>query len=271
MSHKVGDIVNLMEELAPPELAESWDNVGLLLGSRNAAVNRIMVSLDVTADVIRDAVEKQADMIISHHPVLFRPIKAINDSSVAGSQLIQLIKAGIAVYCAHTNLDKAKYGTDDTLADLLGLQDIRLLASDHSCSVGQPGFGRIGKLPERQPLEQYLKKVKEILRAVRVDFIGDPDREIQVVASCAGAGGDFIELARGAGAELFITGEVKYHEELPVLDGDMALAAFGHYATELPAMNHLIQRLQNSINDLQYKIEVIPTRDYGNSFQRLRE
>lgn len=271
MSHKAWEIVNLMEELAPQSLAEPWDNVGLLLGSRNASVSRIMVTLDVTAEVIRDAVQKQVDMIISHHPVLFHPIKAVNDTSVTGSQILLLLKAGIAVYCAHTNLDKAESGTDDTLAGLLGLQDIRPLTVNGSGGLSQPGFGRIGKLPAKQPLELYLQSVKNALQAGSVDFIGDPAKDIQVVASCAGAGGDFIELAREAGADLFVTGEVKYHEALPVLDGDMALAAFGHYATEQPAMNHLIQRLQNSINALQYKIEVIPTKDYGNSFRVLRE
>lgn len=269
MAHKVGDIVKLMEELAPTELAESWDNVGLLIGCSNADVSRIMVTLDITAAVIHDAVEKKADMIISHHPVFFRPVKAINDESVAGLQAIQLIKAGIAVYCAHTNLDKAEYGTDDTLAGLLGLRDVRLLAPDHSIGIGQTGFGRIGRLSEKQQMKQYLKTVKDALHTACVDLIGDPDREIQTVASCAGAGGDFVRLAREAGAELFITGEVKYHEALPVLDGDMALAVFGHYATEQPAMNRLIQRLQNLIYDLQYNIEIIPSKDYGNSFMRL--
>lgn len=271
MSHKVRDIVDLMEAIAPAQLAESWDNVGLLLGSSGTSVSRILVTLDITAGVIRDAVQNQAEMIISHHPVLFRPVKVINDSNVTGTQVMQLLKAGIAVYCAHTNLDKAIGGTDDTLAALLGLQDVRPLAANGSGDFVQPGFGRIGKLPQKQPLERYLLNIKKALHAAGADYIGDPAKQIQIVASCAGAGGDFIELAREAGADLFVTGEVKYHEALPVVDADMALASFGHYATELPAMNHLIHRLQNSINALQYKIEVIPAKDYGNSFRVLRE
>jgi dinuclear metal center YbgI/SA1388 family protein len=272
LSHKVKDIVKLIEELAPPELTEPWDNVGLLAGDSNAPVNRVMVTLDITADVIKDAVQKQVDMIISHHPVLFKPIKAVNDTTVTGSQLLMLLQAGIAVYSAHTNLDKARGGTDDTLAELLGLQDIRILSNgeDGSKDSEQPGFGRIGLLPGKLPLELYLMNVKKELKAGNVDYIGDPEKEIQIIASCAGAGGDFMQLANAAGADLFITGELKYHEAISALDQGMAVAAFGHYATEQPAMGRLIQRLQNSVNALQYNIEVIPSKEYGNCFRRLR-
>jgi len=205
-----------MEKLAPPERAESWDNVGLLVGSSTAPVRRIMVTLDVTAEGIRDAERKQTDLIISHHPVLFRPVSAINDSTAEGSLLLQLLYSGIAVYSAHTNFDKAAGGTDDTLAELLGLQDVcPLTGSGNGFDPDRPGFGRIGKLSERQSLEHYLGKVRSALGAGKADYIGNPEKEIHTVASCAGAGGDFIQQARQAGADLFITGEVKYHEALP--------------------------------------------------------
>jgi len=272
LPRQIKDIIRIMEKLAPPERAESWDNVGLLVGSSTAPVRRIMVTLDVTAEGIRDAERKQTDLIISHHPVLFRPVSAINDSTAEGSLLLQLLYSGIAVYSAHTNFDKAAGGTDDTLAELLGLQDVcPLTGSGNGFDPDRPGFGRIGKLSERQSLEHYLGKVRSALGAGKADYIGNPEKEIHTVASCAGAGGDFIQQARQAGADLFITGEVKYHEALPTLDGDMALATFGHYATERPAMNRLIQHLQNSINALQYNVEVIPSSDYGIYFRRLRE
>lgn len=276
MLHKVKDIIRIMEELAPTDLAEPWDNVGLLAGSENATVKKIMVTLDITADVIKDAASRNVDLIISHHPVIFRPIKAVNDLSAAGAQLLTLLSSGISVYSAHTNLDKARNGTDDTLAELLGLVDARPLTTEAVNVSGtqkafRPSFGRIGYLPEKMRLQDYLRKVKSALNAGSADYIGDPDKEIQVVASCAGAGGDLIDTACSAGADLFITGEVKYHEALTVLDGTMALAELGHYATERPAMTRLIQHLQNAVNALQYTIEVIPSEDYGNCFRRLRE
>ena len=267
MPYQVKDIVKLMEDIAPSHLAESWDNVGLLIGSHYNFVKRIMITLDITADVIKEAVEKEADLIISHHPVIFQPIKTLTDSTVIGCQISTLIRSGISVYAAHTNFDKAKGGTDDTLAELLGLEDVRPLTMEDE----HPSFGRIGKLPRKLALEDYLKEIKRAVNADKIDYIGQAKKEIEIVASCAGAGGDFIQAAGKAGADLFITGEAKYHEMLPLLDSDMAIAVLGHYTSELPGMDALKLRLQNRFNALQYDIEVIPSEDYGKCFRRLEE
>jgi dinuclear metal center YbgI/SA1388 family protein len=267
LSYRVIDIIGIMEEIAPPHLAEPWDNVGLLVGSRQSPVHRIMVTLDVTADVIREAADKKVNLIISHHPVLFQPIKSVTDSTFAGSQISALLRSEISVYTAHTNFDKAKGGTDDILAALLELENVHPLAMDSE----SPSFGRIGRLPDKLPLKIYLNQVKRALNADRVDYIGNPEKPIGIVASCAGAGGDFIQAAQKAGADLYVTGEAKYHEMLPVMDGSMAMAVVGHYTTEYPAMAALKQRLQNKLHALQYNIDIIPSEDYGNSFRRLRE
>ena len=289
MSHQVKDIIKLMEDIAPTHLAEPWDNVGLLVGSEQASVDKIMVTLDVTDDVIKQAVYGKVDLIISHHPVLFQAIKEINDTTKTGSTLLQLIHSGISVYSAHTNFDKAKGGTDDTLAELLELRNISPLKLglsteniaaqldvsssniDSETSSGFGSLGRIGQLAEPLCLEEYLKRIMKALGTDSVDFIGDPALKIQVVTSCAGAGGDFIEEAQKAGADLFVTGEAKYHEQLPVLEGNMALAVFGHYATEYPAVLSLKRRLQNIIHALQWKVDVISPQDYRSCFRRLQE
>jgi dinuclear metal center YbgI/SA1388 family protein len=289
LPYKVKDIIKIMEHIAPPHLAEPWDNVGLLVGSEHAVVHRVMVTLDVTEAVIQQAVRERVNLIISHHPVLFKPAKEINDTTLTGSTLLNLIQRGISVYSAHTNLDKSKGGTDDTLAELLGLQDVSPLIPEVSREISAPpveeselyhdvdlgigwgSLGRIGRLAEALSLEEYLRRIQQVLKAEAVDFIGDPAKKIKVVASCAGAGGDFIEDARKAGADLFITGEAKYHEWLPTLDGEMSIATFGHYSTEYPVIISLKQRLQNIILGLQWKIDVISSLDYGNRFRRLRE
>ena len=277
MSRQVKDIIKLMEEIAPPHLAEPWDNVGLLVGSSQGSVSKIMVALDVTDEVLRQGIQEKVDLIISHHPVIFQSIKEVNDMTKTGSALLQLIGSGISVYSAHTNFDKAQGGTDDILAELLGLKKVRPLELTLADSQRQesipPAFslGRIGQLPEKLTLHDYLRKIKKVLGAEGVDFIGDLNREISTVASCAGAGGDFIELAEVAGADLFVTGEAKYHEMLSVLNSPMSFAAMGHYTTEYPAVRVLKQRLQNRIHALQWKIEVILSQDYGNRFRRLQE
>ncbi len=267
MSYQVIDIVRIMEEIAPPHLAEPWDNVGLLVGSWQDPVKKIMITLDITADIIKEAEKKKVNLIISHHPVLFKPVKSVTDCTTTGSQISALLRSGISVYAAHTNYDKAEGGTDDTLAELLGLEDIKPLTMEEE----NPSFGRVGWLPGKLPLEVYLNQVKRALNADKIDYIGDPEKQIGVVASCAGAGGDFIQSARKVGADLFITGEAKYHEMLPVLDSDMAMAVIGHFKSEYPAMDALKLRLQNRINDLQYNIEVIPSENYGKCFRRLEE
>jgi dinuclear metal center YbgI/SA1388 family protein len=267
LPYRVNDIIKLMEEIAPPQLAESWDNVGLLVGSGNQIVKKIMVTLDVTAEVIREAAEKEVNLIICHHPVLFKPVKSLTDNTITGAQIAALIRSGISVYAAHTNFDKAQGGTDDKLAELLGLKEVRPLTLEGE----KPSFGRIGRLPEKQTLEAYLKQIRNALDADKVDFIGDPEKEIETVASCAGAGGDLIQTAREAGADLFVTGEAKYHDMLTVLDTDMAMAVFGHFTTEYPAMAALKQRLQNWFDVLQYDIEIISSEDYGKCLRRLKE
>ncbi|HHU78193.1 MAG: Nif3-like dinuclear metal center hexameric protein [Caldicoprobacterales bacterium] len=279
MSYKVKDIIRLMEEIAPPALAESWDNTGLLVGSKEASVNRILVTLDVTSAVIGEAAGMGVDLIICHHPIIFNSIKEVNDSSLPGSWILELLQAGISVYAAHTNFDKAEGGSDDALAEQLGLVDIRPLTWEPAkegvtashWNGRQPSFGRIGRLPGKLTLEAYLRQIEQALNAGRIDFIGDPKKDIQIVACCAGAGGDFIGNALDAGADLFVTGEAKYHELLPVSESSMAAAILGHDTSEYPAVTALKQSLQNRIHALQYKIEVIQSEDCGNIFRRLRE
>ena len=270
MTYRVRDIAELMEQLAPQRLAEAWDNVGLLAGSANKPVKRILVTLDVTGGVIEEAVRKKADLIISHHPVIFRPVKAVNDESWATSIVMGLLKADISVFCAHTNLDKAIGGMDDALAECLGLVDEKPLTYAGN-EPFQPLFGRIGKLPEPVSLKEYIYNVKQTLGSASVSYIGDESKIIKVVASCAGAGGDLLPEAARAGADLYITGEVKHHDAVAAQDLNIGLGVFGHYATEQPGISKLIKRLQNLINTLQYTIEVIPSEDYCDPLCSLQE
>lgn len=270
MTYRVRDIAELMEQLAPQRLAEAWDNVGLLTGSGRKPVSKILVTLDVTQKVIEEAVRKKADLVISHHPVIFRPVKAVNDESWVTSIVMELLRADIPVFCAHTNLDKACGGMDDALAECLGLVDIKPLTYADN-DPAQPLFGRIGTLPESVSLREYLNKTKSLLGAVNVSYTGDENKEVRVVASCAGAGGDFLTEAAKAGADLYITGELKHHDAVAARDLNIAAAVFGHYTTEKPGISKLIIRLQNLINTLQYNIDVIPSEDYCDPFCSLQE
>ncbi len=270
MIYRVRDIMGLMEQLAPQRLAENWDNIGLLAGSANKPVKKILVTLDVTGSVVDEAVRKQADLIISHHPVIFKPIKAVNDESWATSVVMGLLRSDIPVFCAHTNLDKADGGMDDALAERLGLVDVKPLTYAEN-DPSRPLFGRIGALTEPVTLGEYLQRVRGILGSANVTYIGDTNRTIKVVASCAGAGGDLLPEAARAGADLYLTGEIKHHDAVAARDLHIAVGVFGHYATEQPGICKLIKRLQNLINTLQYNIEVIPSEDHCDPFCSLQE
>lgn len=253
MCVRIKDIVQIMENIAPLDLAEDWDNVGLLIGDRVKEVSSILVTLDVTGAVVKEAIEYGVDMIISHHPVIFEPKTSIGQSVEDKNIIYPLIENKIAVYSAHTNLDKAIGGVDDTLSRLLGLEE-------PGCLDCKTGLGRVGSLNKKTSAEEYARKVAEVLAAGDLYIIGDRAKVVERVASCAGSGGDFVRQAAEAGADVFVTGEIKYHETLFALELGMPVIAPGHYETEAPAMAELIRRLQKELDALQYKVELLSSR-----------
>ena len=175
MSVKCRDIMWLMEDLAPAKLAEEWDNPGLNVGNPDAEVKKILVALDATEAVIDEAVEKGADMIVTHHPLLFHPVKKINYDKPDGRKIIKLIRNNINVFASHTNLDTANGGTNDHLADIIGLKDVKVL------SVSTPegmGIGRYGILDTDTTLGILSVKIKEALGLDAVRVTGNLSRKM---------------------------------------------------------------------------------------------
>lgn len=269
MACKVKEIMTIMEDIAPSSEAEEWDNAGLLLGDKEAEVRRIMVTLDITGELMKEAAQKGVDMIVAHHPLIFKPIKSIQKDSVVGGIIYSLIQNNISVVCCHTNLDKAPGGVDDTLARVLGLDEVKPLAS--SSAKESPGFGRLGRLKKPTSMMEYLKEIKRILRTDRLDVIGSLDKNVEWVASCAGSGADFLKDAVLQGADLFVTGEIKYHDAQEAAEMGITVAAAGHYATEAPVLQELIYRLQNALNALQYKVDIILPNTRTDPYQAIGE
>ena len=164
MSVQIRDIIAIMEKIAPTSFAEDWDNVGLLVGDGNGEVNRILVTLDVTSSIVKEAIEREVDMIISHHPIIFSPLKSMGQNLEDRNILYPLIQKDIAVYCAHTNLDKAKGGVDDTLADILGLQNMEILIGEE----GERYFKLVVFVPRG-----YEEQVMNVLSNKGAGFIGN--------------------------------------------------------------------------------------------------
>ncbi len=222
----VQEIYDYLNALAPFDTAEEWDNVGLLVGSPTDEVRRVLVALDATPAAVDAAVAVGADLIITHHPVIFSPLKTLDKNTVP----YRLAQAGISVICAHTNLDKAPDGVNDTLADLLGLTDIYPTPD---------GMCRIGTLPEVVKADSFAQNVAAALTCtVRVNGGGD----IRTVAVCGGSGGDFIEALAGT-VDAFVTGEVRHHEWLAAGAAELTVVEAGHYATEVPVVDTLCRWL----------------------------
>lgn len=234
MSVNVADIIKILEEIAPPAMAEDWDNVGLMLGRRCKAVKKLLLALDITGEVVQLAIAQKADMIITHHPLIFRGLKRVTDNEWQQELLLTLAEKGIAVYSAHTNLDCVSSGVNDVLAKKLHLDNVDVLDSDN-------GLGRIGIVPACS-LQEFAAMVKKILRADYV-AVGDAGKQVHKVAVCGGAGSDLISLALLCGADTLVTGDIKYHEAQQAVFSGLNVIDAGHQPTELPVMDDLADRL----------------------------
>ena len=219
---KISDVIDIMEKEFPKELAYEWDNVGLLVGNRTRDVKTVVTCLDVTESVVEFAKNLEAELIVSHHPVIFSPITCVNGDTKSGRLLMDCIENKIAVYSAHTNCDKAERGINERLAQMLSLKDADPLEED--------GLGRIGNLEKEMPLDEFAKAVEETLKT-KVRFCGDTKSIVKRVAICSGAGDDCIPTAIRKGADVIVTGDTKYHGMLDVKD-DINVIDAGHFGTE---------------------------------------
>lgn len=238
----VGDIYAAIDRAAPFASAMDFDNAGLLVGSRTQPVHRVLLALDITPSVVCEAVEKGVQLIVSHHPVIFHPLRRVEE----GSPVYLLAQAGLAAICAHTNLDLADgIGVNDALAKKLGLENIRKLPGDES------GLLRMGELPVPRDGGEFLRDIKQFLSCGSVQATAVPET-VQRMAVCGGAGGDFALVAKEAGADLYLTGEAKHNELLEAAAVEMPMAVCGHHATEFPVLAVLQAYLQKAFPQMAF-------------------
>ena len=226
------DLIKILEKKAPLYLAESWDNPGFLVGHRNKEIKTVLTALDVTDDVIKEAISLNADIIVTHHPLIFGSIKSVSDATPEGRKILALAENGICAYAMHTNLDTAFGGTNDTLAEILGLKDVEPLAVSCQQNDIPNGLGRFGNLPEEMSFYDFAKLVKDKLNLKCVTVVGNKEKNISKVGLCTGAGFEFIDEAKANGCDAYITSDVKFHEGQKALNMDMCLIDATHYGTE---------------------------------------
>ena len=221
----VGDILTWLDGIAPFDTAEGFDNVGLLIGDPAVAVSKVVFTLDLSEKTVDEAVAMGAELIITHHPVIFSPLRRINYAAPFGRMLVKLAGANISVIAAHTNWDKAPQGVGDTLANLLNLTEITALDD----------FVRLGVLEKPMTATAFAALMTEKL-GFAPRWYGDADRLLRKVAVAGGSYGEGYELALNAGADAFVSGEVKHHEILDAVAQGLIIYDGGHHATEQPAM-----------------------------------
>lgn len=262
MSVKCSDIINIMEEYANSNLAEDWDNVGLMVGDENKIISKILVALDVDDKIIDEAIERKCDMIITHHPFIFKGIKSIKASDTMGARIIKLIKNNICVFSAHTNLDIAKNGTNDTFANLLNLEKINNLFEKDNSLVG---LGRVGQLSETMKFSELISKVKKALNLENLVVSGDLDTQVKKVGICTGAGGevDFMLQAISKGCDVYITGDIKYHNSQVANDLGLCLIDATHYASEAIIVPVICDYINSCSRRLNMEVECIPSNING--------
>lgn len=227
MAVKVQQVLEILEQIAPPELACSWDNVGLLVDA-GRPVTSIMTALDITADVVRDAAESGCELIVSHHPVIFDPLRRVTAEDVPA----MLLQNGISAICMHTNLDAAPGGVNDVLADLLRIENRRDFADN---------CGRIGTLNVPTTAQQLAETCSRMLHTY-CKFV-EADHPVEKLAEVSGAGGSYLQQAIDEGADCLVTGEAAHHIAILAKQKGVGLVVAGHWGTEHPVVFALADAL----------------------------
>lgn len=255
MACRVRQIIEWLEDLAPSGLAESWDRVGLQIGDPNGEVRRILVALTLSADVADQAITRGANLIVVHHPPLFRPTGDIRWDRPAGAILQRIVANEVSVYASHTNFDVASEGTNEVLAKRLDLQDYQPLVP-HPNGAANEGMGRIGQLREAVDPETFLSFVCQRLATPAVRCCGQMPARIQRVAVMGGSGASTLEAAHKAGADVFITGDVDFHEALDSEALGLWTIDAGHFATERWVVPFWTEYLQERAKAENVSLEV---------------
>lgn len=243
MSMNTKKLIGIIENIAPRNLEENWDNCGMQVDAGKTDTHKVLISLEITDQVIEEAKSLGVDMIIAHHPVIFGGINSIDRNTVTGGYLFSLIQNNISVYAAHTTFDAAVGGNNDFIATCLELEDVKPFPDSNS-TTGENPIGRMGRLKEPCTLLELGEKTTDALHIEgSISYVGDKNKKIETVGICSGAGGDLMELALQCGCQAFITGDVKHHSALWAKDAGLAVIDGGHYGTEYGFIENFAHRL----------------------------
>lgn len=236
------DFLQIMERLAPRELALDYDNPGLIVGSEETEVDRVLVALDCTPAVVDEAAENGCGLVLTHHPLMFRAVKRIAPDDPLTAPVYKLIRNGIAMFAAHTNLDSAEGGVNTALCRALGIRNERPVPPENLC--------RVGELENEMSFIGFAKLVERALDT-KVRAAGS-ERPVRRVMVCGGSGGSEYPLAAAVGADVLVTGECKHNEAIEALNAGVNVIAAGHFETERIVLAPLVERLRALAPDVTF-------------------
>lgn len=246
---KCKEIIEVLEKKWPVSYALPWDNVGLLVGSEEKEVKRIFVTLDVTEEDLNQAAAAKADMIISHHPLLFSAVKQINDRNFIGKRIISLIKNDLSYYAMHTNFDVKSMAQLNGAALELQQQAVLMTTTEGVCP--ELGIGRVGMLKKEMTLLEFAEYVKTCFKLPTVQIHGNKDRTIAKVAVSGGSGKDMVSYAVQAKADVLVSGDFDYHTGIDAIAEGIALIDAGHYGTEYMFIEYVVQTLSELFTEVE--------------------
>ncbi len=252
---KLQNIMDILEREFPSRYAQSWDNVGLLVGDRTQEIKRVLISLDVSDAAVEHAVKEKADLILTHHPLIFRPLKTVTEQDFIARRIRALIKHDIAYYAMHTNFDIVKMA--DLNAKDLMLNHAQVLEECGSDEGGVFGFGRVGNLDRPVSLAEFADYIKKVAKLSHIRVYGDQNAMISRAAIASGAGKSAIADAIDKGAQVIVTGDVDYHTGIDAVAQNIAVIDAGHYGTEYCYIPYMAHRMKELFPDIEVLTEEI--------------
>lgn len=251
---KVKDIIKIMEDFAPANLKEDFDNVGLMVGNKEAVVKKILLALDCTLEVIEEAKRKNIDLIITHHPLIFKKPSSITTDSLLGKKIIELIKNDISLYSSHTNLDSAERGLNETIVKILGFEKGELLEiNKNSRNDKSEGLGRLVTLEEDIRIEELISHIKEKLNIEAVKVVIGKEK-IRKIAIINGSGSSFFNIAHNKGADCIITGDTTYHYASDYKEMGISIIDIGHFSSEWIVFQEVMKEIQENFGEVEVLI-----------------
>ena len=259
---KISEVIDVIRGFAPERVQESWDNSGLCVGDPKAEVTGVLVGFDCTPELVDEAVECGANLIVTHHPLIFSPVKRISPDDAVGLALIKAIRGGVAIYSAHTSADKVSGGVSWAMARRMGLKDVEFLDVDHSVSSEgkEYGLGIVGNLPEPLPAREAVELVKSAFGTpvVKTSKVW-PGMTVGRIAACGGSGSSLIRKAREVGAQLYVCGDISYHNFFT--PEDLIIMDVGHYESEIDIVDILFSLIRKNFHTFAVRITRL---DYTN-------